>query len=530
MSPLQQHRMKYQPKLPPLLELLDHIVVEKESLLDHVGELKLLFPHTNQQPHISFKKGVVAVKSAAVKVGVVFSGGQAPGGHNVISGLFDALKKINPGCNLIGFCDGPSGILKNKWIVIDQDKLVSYRNQGGFDLIGSSRTKIETPEQFAAAEATVRTLKLDGLVIVGGDDSNTNAALLAEYFLAKGVTTRVVGVPKTIDGDLRNEFIDISFGFDTACKTYSETIGNILKDALSAKKYYYFIKLMGRTASHITLECALQTHPNMSLIGEEIAREEKSLHQIVTEIADMICIRAEKGKNYGAILIPEGLIEFIPEFSQMIQELNTLMATGGERDVVISKLSPQASQCFNEMPATIQNQLLLDRDSHGNVQISKIETERLLLELVEKELQKRHQEGRYNGKFSTQPLFFGYEGRAGLPSNFDSDYCYALGHVAALLIRSGLTGYICCITCLNRPVDQWQVRGIPLYNMLHLEMREGKKKPVIKKALVDLSGRHFNEFIANREKWKWEDDYLCPGPIQFEGPSELTNQPPLTIG
>lgn len=543
LSPLQTYRLHYQPKLPRLLQDVTALAPIRE-IQDFTPSpfLSELFAYTRQQPFLAFEKRE-KTPSAPIIVGVVLSGGQAPGGHNVIAGLFDALKKWHPHSRLIGFLDGPSGIVKNKSIEITQDLLARYRNQGGFDIIGSGRTKIETKEQFLAAEETAKALDLDGLVVIGGDDSNTNAAFMAEHFAKAGLKTRVVGVPKTIDGDLKNEYIQISFGFDTACKTYSEIIGNILKDALSAKKYYYFIKLMGRSASHITLECALQTHPNMALISEEIEAEAHSLTYIVNQIADMICLRAEKGKNYGAILIPEGIIEFIPEFKRMIQDLNHLLASDQihvkkmeslhERDAKIQYMTDQLQEdsraCFISLPADIQEQLMLDRDPHGNVQVSKIETERLLISLVEKELDRRKQQGLYKGKFAAQPLFCGYEGRSGLPSNFDSQYCYALGFVAALLIETGATGYLACVRHLTQPVEEWTILGIPIFNLLHLEIREGKKKAVIRKALVDLQGKPFSYFQSQRKQWMEKDDYLCPGPIQFEGPAELTESCPLIL-
>lgn len=543
LSMLQKIRLKYQPKLPAILQHLKNLHIVAEEPQEIKEDLASVFPHTSHQPILRFIKKEQGHSTSPLKVGVVLSGGQAPGGHNVISGLFDALKTLNPQSRLIGFRDGPSGILKNQTLEITSELMASYRNQGGFDIIGSGRTKIEKPDQFIASEKTVQELDLDGLVIIGGDDSNTTAALLAEHFKSQGIKTVVVGVPKTIDGDLKNEFIEVSFGFDTACKIYSEIIGNILKDNLSAKKYYYFIKLMGRSASHVTLECALQTHVNLALIGEEVKAQGQTLSQLVKQIADLVCARAKKGKNYGVILISEGIVEFIPEFGKMIQELNRLLAinqphaanlekTQASRDKIayMAKLLSEASaSCFNELPEDIQLELLLDRDPHGNVQVSKIETERLFMHLVERELQKRKQEGSYDGKFDTQPLFCGYEGRSGLPSNFDSQYCYALGFVAALLIQNKATGYICCVQGLEKPVEQWQIAGIPIFSMMHREMRGGQEKPVIRKALVDLSGAPFKAFVQHRAKWAEEDDYCCPGPIQFAGPDELVEAPPLTL-
>lgn len=542
LSLLQTYRLKYKPTLPSALESFSSLIPKVDNERNTIKQnekLKTLFPHTCDQPILHFQEGNVIARP--LRVGVVLSGGQAPGGHNVIAGLYDALKKIHSDSSLIGFLDGPNGIVKNKTKEIDEKLINLYRNQGGFDLIGSGRTKIETPDQFSAAESTVKQLALDGLVIIGGDDSNTNAALLAEYFKQKGIKTSVVGVPKTIDGDLKNEFIEISFGFDTACKIYSEIIGNILKDALSSKKYYFFIKLMGRSASHIALECALKTHPNLTLISEEIAEKKLSLEQLVIQMVDLICSRSEQNKDYGVILIPEGVIEFIPEFKQMIQELNSLLVSGGphaailenlesfqaKQDYLSKCLSAEASHCFKNIPEQIAEQLLLDRDPHGNVQVSKIETERLFVSLVERELKKRKQQGTYKGKFAAQPLFCGYEGRSGLPSNFDCQYCYALGYVAALLVRSEVTGYMSCINNLTKPVTEWTLAGVPIFQMLHLEVRGDKTKPVIRKALVDLTGKAFQLFSSQRDRWMFKDNYSCPGPIQFEGPSEIVDSCPI---
>jgi pyrophosphate--fructose-6-phosphate 1-phosphotransferase len=544
-SLLQRHRLQYQPVLPSILRDLKSLIPIEEtkkkenSLADPA--IKELFPQTIQQPVLTFKKGNLS-SVQPLKVGVVLSGGQAPGGHNVISGLLDALKKLHPESQLIGFLDGPSGIIKNKSVALTEEKVAAYRNQGGFDIIGSGRTKIETPEQFEAAVQTLKSHNLDGLVIIGGDDSNTNAAFLAEFCCQQGVATRIIGVPKTIDGDLKNDFIEISFGFDTASKIYSEVIGNLLKDALSAKKYYFFVKMMGRSASHITLECALQTQVNLALIGEEVAAGKQTLKDVVHQIADLICDRAKKDKNFGVILIPEGLLEFIPECQGMIKELNGLLAKdeslakrvgqaeGQARlDLIKQHLSQASVECFSSFPEEIQRQLLLDRDPHGNIQLSKIETERLLIALVERELVHRQQQGQYAGKFNSQPLFCGYEGRSGLPSNFDCQYCYALGHVAALLIQSGASGYMCCISNLTQPVEEWEIRGVPIVDMLHFEIRKNKKQAVIQKALVDLEGPVFAAFKKERARWRVEDAYCCPGPIQFEGPRELTESLTLTL-
>ena len=540
-SILQKLRMEYQPPLPDHLKNIDALSFVPNKM-PAASSLAAIFPKTYQQPMIHFHKDN-SQKHKPLRVGFVFSGGQAAGGHNVASGLFDALKKLNRDSLLFGFLDGPKGIIENKYHEITAEMLAPYRNQGGFDLIGSGRTKIETDEQFAASAKTVTDLKLDGLVVIGGDDSNTNAALLAEYFLQKGIQTKVAGVPKTIDGDLKNEYIEIPFGFDSATKTYSEIIGNILIDALSAKKYTFFIKLMGRTASHIALECALKTQPNLTFIGEEVEAQKKTVQDITNTIADLIIERARAGKDYGVILIPEGLIEFIPECKILIQELNTLLApeeahakqleafSSSKEKIAyfLNLLSKESQQCFLSLPDDIQVQLLLDRDPHGNVQVSKIDTERLFIVTVKKELKRLEKETNFKVKFSAQPLFCGYEGRACLPSNFDSQYCYALGHVATLLINGGATGYLACIQKLDGPTSQWEISGIPLVSMIHLEERQGKKKPVIKKALVDLKGKHFQHFKQQRQQWRLRDEYQNPGPIQFFGPDDVTNSKPITL-
>lgn len=537
-SLLQSLRMDYQPDLPQILKDVNSLTFKPVEVSSKQTSTSNVFPKTCLQPFL--KTYITNEKQhQPLRVGFVFSGGQAAGGHNVASGLFDALKKMSPESQLFGFLNGPKGIIENNYIAITKENLAPYRNQGGFDLIGSGRTKIETDEQFAASAKTAKELKLDGLVIIGGDDSNTNAALLAEYFLEKDISTSVVGVPKTIDGDLKNEFIELPFGFDSATKTYSEIIGNILIDALSAKKYTFFVKLMGRTASHIALECALKTHANLTFIGEEVEEQMRTLRDITNEITDLIIERSQAGKDYGVILIPEGLIEFIPECKQLIKELNKILAPDQEHakhleslmdkkeKIAVTKklLSKESEDCFSSLPEEIQIQLLLDRDPHGNVQVSKIETERLFIETVRAELKRRQSKVKY----SPQPFFCGYEGRACLPSNFDSQYCYALGHVAALLINHRATGYICCIQKLNEPIDHWDILGIPLVSMIHLEDRHGKPKPVIKKALVDLKGKHFQKFKQLRDAWRLKDEYINPGPIQFFGPDQLINSRPITL-
>lgn len=520
---LSQLRLEFKPQLPVSLDDVEQLVGYPEENTESSAKIQTLFPKTHSRPVVHFKSGF-PMKHALLKVGVVFSGGQASGGHNVITGLFDALKKMNPATVLLGFKNGPQGIVEGKYVELTEGVLQNYRNQGGFDLIGSGRTKIETPEQFESVDRVVRQLDLDGLVIIGGDDSNTNAGILAEFFAGRGRKIRVVGVPKTIDGDLHNKYIEAPFGFDTAAKTFSNTIGDIARDALSAKKYYFFIKLMGRSASHITLECALQTHANVALIGEEVAAEGKTLQQISEEVASIIITRSAQGKDYGVVLVPEGLIEFIPEFNAMIKELNRLLA---ENNVgAVERMSESSQKLFKSLPNEIQQQLLLDRDPHGNVQVSKIETERLLIEMVKQVLKGNES---YKGKFNAQPLFLGYEGRCPLPSNFDAQYCYALGHVAALLVNGGYSGYMATVRNLHLSAAEWEIAGIPLTTMFTFEVRKGKETPVIEKHLVDLAGPVFKEFKEKRKKWAVEDDYIYPGPIQYFGPAELVNSVTLSM-
>ena len=522
LSPLQKIRCLYDPPLPDALKKLTHLHPQFEVEEKKISsEIATLFPLTSAAKAATFSLGD-EVPSALLRVGVLFSGGQAPGGHNVICGLFDALKTLNPENVLIGFLNGPKGLIDNAYRLLDEQMLAPFRNQGGFDLFGSSRTKIETDKQFEAVRKTVLAQSLDALVIIGGDDSNTNAALLAENFAAVGIKTSVLGIPKTIDGDLQNDAIEISFGFDSASKTYAESIGNVLKDAKSAGKYYFFIRLMGRSASHLTLECALKTHPNFVLISEEVDASTITLAQIVTQITDLICERASIGKQYGVVLIPEGIIEFIPECRQLILELNALLACGGN---VPQDLTPASQNCFMSFPEGIQKQLILDRDPHGNVQVSKIESERFIIELVKQELLKKDASFSLNA----QPLFFGYEGRSCLPSNFDAKYTYALGYVAAVLGAWKMNGYMATLKDLHLPVSQWQLSAYPIVKMLQLEERKGENRPVIQKTLVDLQGKCFKEFASKRKAWKLEDLYLSPGPIQFFGPEEVTEEIPKLL-
>lgn len=539
MSPFEQVRMNIPPKIPLKLVSLANLTVEEKatsfSRLDEEA-IKSLFPKTYGNSAITFVEGE-SQGNTPKRVGVCFSGGQAPGGHNVIISLYRGLKQLNQNSILYGFIGGPNGFLKQEYIELNADRLALYLNQGGFDLIGSGRTKIETPAQFELAATCAKTLALDGLVIIGGDDSNTNAALLAEYFLSIGLSTSVVGVPKTIDGDLRNDQIEIPFGFDTACKVYANLIGNIQRDALSAKKYYHFIKLMGRTASHIALECALKTHPNYTLIGEDVFSKKRSLKDIVEILAAVVEVRSNLGIDYGVILLPEGVLEFTSDYSTLLKELNGVLEKATsihdtqpqeKIEFVISQL-PTQSKLYTSLPQKIQLQLLLDRDSHGNLNVSKIETEALLIELVSIELENRRAEGGYKGQFNPQPHFFGYEGRSSTPSNFDANYCYALGLVAALLINFRLTGYIATISNLRAQPALWQPGALPLTSMLTMETRKGKLKPVIRKALVDLEGAAFLKFAAMRAMLAVEDDYLYPEPMQFFGPEEITDTCPLTL-
>jgi pyrophosphate--fructose-6-phosphate 1-phosphotransferase len=543
-SALQQARYKYTPKLPGSLSgSIEEIAVEFEGPTEAISdkdELREIFKLTYGKPLVSFVKGRNEKIRHELKVGVILSGGQAPGGHNVIAGLFDGLKKANSNSTLYGFKGGPSGLIDNKTVILTQEIIDEYRNTGGFDIIGSGRTKIETPQQFTSSLETAKKLNLDAVVIIGGDDSNTNAALLAEYFLANGAGTQVIGCPKTIDGDLKNEYIETSFGFDTACKTYSELIGNICRDSNSAKKYWHFIKLMGRAASHIALECALQTQPNVCLISEEVETKAFSLDKIVDQICASIAKRAANGDNFGVVLVPEGLVEFIPEIKKLIEELNDTIAEEEEKfSSLVSfsdqlqwfsgRLSDTAYGILKTLPANIAQQFLMDRDPHGNVQVSRIETEKLLAGMVEKKLGVMKDRKHYNGKFSALTHFLGYEGRCAFPSNFDSDYCYSLGYSAFVLIASGLTGYISSVKNLKESADKWVAGGVPLTMMMNLEQRHGSKKPVIKKALVELDEKPFKTFEEKREIWAEKTCFLYPGAIQYFGPPEVCDAPTITL-
>lgn len=538
LSPLQKERLKYQPKLPSSLKNgINKLVItegEKTHAVADQKEINELFKNSYGMPVVTFSTTDEESVKPAKNIGVILSGGQAPGGHNVIAGLYDALKQANPENKLYGFLGGPSGIIEGKYIELTEEIINDYRNTGGFDIIGSGRTKLETEEQFKKAWNVCQNLNITGIVIIGGDDSNTNAALLAEWFLDKNAGIQVIGCPKTIDGDLKNKQIEISFGFDTATKTYAELVGNIQRDANSAKKYWHFIKLMGRSASHVALEVALQTHPNITLISEEVESKNMSLSDVVTQIAKVVADRAEAGKNFGIALVPEGLIEFIPEIKSMISNLNDVLALVEDDadylsakcetdkfDIIKNRLEPQNAVVYNSLPAMIKAQLLMDRDPHGNVQVSRIDTEKLLIAMVRDRLTKMKEEGRYHGKFSDLAHFFGYEGRCAFPSNFDADYCYSLGFNAFALLNFGLTGYISSVRNLTAAAEDWVAGGVPLTMMMNMEKRHGEFKPVIKKALVEIDGPVFKYLQDNREKWAIEDGYLFPGAIQYFGPSEV---------
>lgn len=539
-SPLQIVRSSYQPKLPGVFK--NDIVLCEGDVTQSVADqddIQKLFPNTYGMPLITFKKGE-RKDYPQVNVGVILSGGQAPGGHNVISGLFDGLKKLNPNNRLYGFLGGPSGLVDHKYIELTKDIVDDYRNTGGFDIIGSGRTKLEETEQFDKGIEICQELGIKAIVIIGGDDSNTNACVLAEYYLQKKTGIQVIGVPKTIDGDLKNEMIETSFGFDTACKVYSELIGNIQRDANSAKKYWHFIRLMGRSASHITLECALQSQPNVCIVSEEVEAKNMTLNDVVDSIVKVIVDRANHGLNFGTALIPEGLIEFIPAMKKLIAELNDILADNEEfnaletddekRHYVKAKLTPESRIVFAALPKGIARQLTKDRDPHGNVQVSLIETEKLLIEMAAKKLAILKGEGVYKGKFSTISHFFGYEGRCAIPSNFDADYCYSLGYTAAVLISEGKTGYMSSVRNLTAPAEEWIAGGVPITMMMNMERRNGKMKPVIQKALVRLDGAPFKYYAAHRDDWaSYSQTYIYPGPIQYYGPAEVCDLPTHTL-
>ena len=539
-SALQIARAAYQPKLPKALK--GHVKAVAGAATQSVADqeaIQKLFPNTYGMPLIKFEASEEATKFPAMNVGVILSGGQAPGGHNVISGLFDGIKKMNPDSRLYGFILGPGGLVDHKYMELTADIIDEYRNTGGFDIIGSGRTKLEKVDQFEKGYEILKELGIKALVIIGGDDSNTNACVLAEYYAAKQYGIQVIGCPKTIDGDLKNDMIETSFGFDTACKTYSEVIGNIQRDCNSARKYWHFIKLMGRSASHIALECALQVQPNICIVSEEVEAKDMSLDDIVTSIAQVVADRAAQGNNFGTVLIPEGLIEFIPAMKRLIAELNDFLAANAEefaqikksaqRDYIIRKLTPENSAIYASLPEGVARQLTLDRDPHGNVQVSLIETEKLLSDMVATKLAQWKEEGKYTGKFAAQHHFFGYEGRCAAPSNFDADYCYSLGYTAAALIANGKTGYMSSVRNTIAPADEWIAGGVPITMMMNMERRHGEMKPVIQKALVKLDGKPFRYFAERRAHWAMETDYVYPGPIQYFGPTEVCDQPTKTL-
>lgn len=540
-SALQIERANYVPKMPEVLK--GNVEMEEggatQSLRDQ-KEIQQLFPNTYGMPIIKFtqKSGEPGLDKP-FNVGVILSGGQAPGGHNVIAGIFDGIKRLHRDSKLYGFILGPAGLVNHKYKELTSDIIDEYRNTGGFDIIGSGRTKLEEKAQFDKGLEILKELNIKALVVVGGDDSNTNACVLGEYYKSIGAGVQVIGCPKTIDGDLKNEQIETSFGFDTACKVYSELIGNIQRDCNSARKYWHFIKLMGRSASHIALECALQTQPNICIISEEVEKKQQSLDDIITDIATVVAQRAEKGMDFGTVLIPEGLIEFIPAMKALITELNDFLAhnqeefdlvrRSGKRDYIISKLSKENSEIYASLPEGVARQLTLDRDPHGNVQVSLIETEKLLSEMVKYKLEDWAKRGKYNGKFATISHFFGYEGRCAAPSNYDADYCYSLGYTASMLIAAGKTGYMASVRNTTAVTDKWTASGIPITMMMNMERRHGEMKPVIQKALVDLNGEPFKYFVGMREKWAIETDYVYPGPIQYFGPASVCDQPSQTL-
>ena len=536
-SALQIARAAYQPKLPKALQ--GAVKIKEGQPTQSVGDqeaIKKLFPNTYGMPIVEFEPATSA-NNQKMNVGIILSGGQAPGGHNVITGLFDQIKKLNPENRLFGFILGPGGLVDHNYMELTESIIDEYRNTGGFDMIGSGRTKLEKVEQFEKGLEIIRQLDIKAFVIIGGDDSNTNACVLAEYYAAQKYGVQVIGCPKTIDGDLKNDQIETSFGFDTACKTYSELIGNIERDCNSARKYWHFIKVMGRSASHIALECALQTQPNICLISEEIEQKGMSLDDIVEYIANAVAARAADGNNFGTIIIPEGVIEFIPAIKKLIAQLNDVLALPEVKDMgrtetidfAKAHLTEENLAVFNSLPTGVARQLALDRDPHGNVQVSLIETEKLLSTMVAQKLEKLKKEGKYTGKFGTQHHFFGYEGRCAAPSNFDADYCYALGTSAAQLIANGKTGYMAIVKNTTAPAEQWIAGGVPITMMMNMEKRAGEMKPVIRKALVELDGAPFKEFAAHRDEWARKTAYIYPGPIQYWGPTEVCDQPTKTL-
>ena len=545
LSPLQKARYEYTPKLPGMLRNgIADICVKNGEATQSVADqdkIKALFPNTYGKNEITFEKGKNTSADKRQIVGVILSGGQAPGGHNVVCGLYDALKASNEDNILYGFKGGPSGLINDDYIVFDDEFIDEYRNTGGFDIIGSGRTKLETIEQFQIVTGVAKKHGLTAIVIIGGDDSNTNAAVLAEYMAANNTGVQVIGCPKTIDGDLKNEDIEASFGFDTATKTYSELIGNIERDANSAKKYWHFVKVMGRSASHVALECALETQPNICLIGEEVAAKKMSLAEITNYIADSVEKRGNVGRNFGVAIIPEGIVEFIPEFSALIAEINELLAGSkteefnalpdwaAKYEFIKKGLTADSFAVFDLLPTGIQQQLFLERDPHGNVQVSLIESEKLFSELVKNELAKRKEAGTYKGKFGAQHHFFGYEGRCAFPSNFDADYCYSLGYNAFMLIQYGFNGYLSKVSNLSKPAEEWVAGGMPITKMMNMERRNGEDKPVIRKALVDLNDKPFRYFEAHRNEWAVETCFTYPGAIQYYGPSEVCDLTTITL-
>ena len=541
-SNLQKARYEYKPKLPNVLKNISLVKVIKGKLTSSVSdadELKNIFPNTFGLPLINFEVGEKQ-DSEPINVAVILSGGQAPGGHNVIAGIFDSLKKLNNKSKLFGFLGGPSGLIDNEYIEMSENLINEFRNTGGFDIIGSGRTKLEKEEQFEEVLVNLKKLNISALVIIGGDDSNTNAGILAEYYVKNNSGVQVIGVPKTIDGDLKNDMIEASFGFDTATKVYNELIGNIQRDANSAKKYWHFIKLMGRSASHIALECGLQTHANITIISEEVENKHYSLQDIVEYIANVIVKRSDAGKDFGDVIIPEGLIEFIPDMKKLISSINNLLEANKvefekineleeKRKFVLSKLENDLQNIYAMLPKDIASQMIMERDPHGNVQVSLIETEKLLIELVGKKLSEYKKAGKYNGKFSARNHFFGYEGRCAAPTNFDADYTYSLGYSATVLIAAKVTAYMVSIRNLSMESSKWLPGGVPLTSMMNIENRKGGNKPVIKKALVELEGKPFKELVANRSKWELENDYVYQGSIQYFGPSEIVDKRTRTL-